>query len=151
MKWVPQSLAIVEGVLQVGNIFSNSFFATVKASALQQGKPSTHLENRHRVIRTYWQPVLSRNWMKPSCRCLKGPEAEGLAPLWTKTVFPRIIYLTGLTLLVDCFRNFVVVSPPMSIHNLSHTKCTMVTEKTQKRQNGVFQGAKKNQAAILAF
>ena len=38
VKWVPQLLEIMEGIPQVRHIFSNSFFATVRGSALWQGK-----------------------------------------------------------------------------------------------------------------
>lgn len=34
VKWMPQSLEIEESVPQVENTFSNSFFGTVRASAL---------------------------------------------------------------------------------------------------------------------
>lgn len=36
MKWVPPSLDVVVGIAQVGNTFSSSLFATVRASTLGQ-------------------------------------------------------------------------------------------------------------------
>lgn len=65
-----------------------------------------------------------------------------------KTSFSRIMKLAGQTLLVDCSYNSVEVSPPMSIHNLSHLKCTMVGEEMHKPEKGVCQGACKTQAAV---
>lgn len=55
--------------------------------------------------------------------------------------------LAGQTLLVDCSYNSVEVSPPTSIHNLSHLKCTMVGEEMQKPEKGVCQGACKTQSS----
>jgi len=53
VKWGPPSLEIVEGIPEVGNTLSDSFFATVRASALELGNASTHLENTHKIT-TYW-------------------------------------------------------------------------------------------------
>lgn len=39
----------------------------------------------------------------------------------------------------------------MSVYNLSQLKCAMVREEMQKTKNGIFQGALKNQVAILGF
>lgn len=41
---------------------------------------------------------------------------------------------------VDCFCNFIEISPPMSIHNLSHFKCPVMGEGMQNQTNGVLQG-----------
>ena len=77
--------------------------------------------------------------MKPSCRYSKGPEAEDLRPL------------LGQTLLVDYFLNFMEFSPPISISNLCHLRYTIVGEGKEKQKNGVYQGAGKNQGAVLCF
>lgn len=45
VKWVPQSPEIVKVRPKLGSKFPKSFFATVKASALQQGEASIHLES----------------------------------------------------------------------------------------------------------
>ena len=50
-KWMPPLLEIVEGIPQVENTFFNNFFVT--ASALQQGKTATDLEDIDTVTRTY--------------------------------------------------------------------------------------------------
>ena len=47
VKGMPPSQKTVEGIPQVENTFSNNFFATVRASALQQGKTATDLEDVH--------------------------------------------------------------------------------------------------------
>ena len=53
VKGVPQSLEIVEGIPQMGNMLSNNFFFILRASALQEGKTSTDQENMHTTTRTY--------------------------------------------------------------------------------------------------
>ena len=55
------------------------------------------------------------------------------------------------TLLVNCFCNFIEVSLPTSIDNLSHLTCPMVGEEMQKQKNELCQGARENQVAILGF
>ena len=55
--------------------------------------------------------------MKCSCMCSKGPEG-GSQVSGNKNSFSRTMNLAYQTLLVDCFCNFVEVSPPMLIHNL---------------------------------
>ena len=59
--------------------------------------------------------------------------------------------LADQTLPVDCFPNFIQVSPPTSMHNLRHLKCTTVSERMQKLKNGFCQGARENPAAVLGF
>lgn len=54
-------------------------------------------------------------------------------------------------MLIDCFCNFIEVSLLKSVYNLSQLKCAMVREEMQKTKNGIFQGALKNQVAILGF
>lgn len=49
VKWVLQSLDIVEGKPQLGNTFFNNFFATVGGgggSVLQQGKEASQIQKK---------------------------------------------------------------------------------------------------------
>lgn len=57
--------------------------------------------------------------------------------------------LASQALLVDRFYNFVEVSPPLSIHNLSHLKRAMVGEEMQKPKNRPCHGDCKNQIAVI--
>lgn len=87
--------------------------------------------------------------MKSSCRCLKGSEGGGLRPLGIKTVVFRITDLRSQTLLVDGFCYFVEVFPQMPTHSLNHLQCTTENEGMQKPKRGDYQGAGKNQVAVL--
>ena len=60
--------------------------------------------------------------------------------------FFRIMDLTGQTLVVNCFYNFIEGPPPVFIHDFSHLNCTMVGEGMQKPKNAVCQGVRKSQA-----
>ena len=66
-----------------------------------------------------------------------------------KTVFFRIMDLTSQTFLVDGFCYFIEVSPRMPAHSLNNLGCSMESEGMQKPKNGDYQGAGKNQVAVL--
>lgn len=44
---------LLEGILQVGNTFSNAFIVTLSASALRQINVSTYPENIHTTTRMF--------------------------------------------------------------------------------------------------
>lgn len=72
-KKVPQSLEITEGMPSVGSLFSNSFFAIVRASSLQQGNAS-YPKNVKTIRRTYWSSIIGVGWIKFSCSYSNYPE-----------------------------------------------------------------------------
>lgn len=135
VKWVLVSL---DSTTQMWIFFF--FFGTVRESDFVAGKyfaPS----------RKHWQSTVNCRLMKSSHSCLIGTRRRFKTP-GNKPIFSRIIEHKGQTLLIDC--NFVKVSTPMSIYNLSHLKCTMVNEEVQKLKNRVCQGSRKSKS-ILSF
>lgn len=90
-----------------------------------------------------------RQWNESSHQCSQGLRGRGLRLLGTKT-FSRVVDLAGQTLMVNCFHSFVEVSPPVFIYNLNHIKC-IVGAKEAEAENGVCQGATKDQEAIAGF
>ena len=96
------------------------------------------------TIHTRWQPneVKLQVFKDPQ----GGPDASG-----DKNSFSRIMDLSGQIMLAECCRNFIDISILVSIHNLSHLLCTLVSEEMQKLKNGACQGARKYQATILGF
>ena len=91
--------------------------------AVESLRPSRKhtIDNKNTVItHTKWQ--LNEVQLQV-CQGSRGRRSETSGD---KSSFSRIMDLTGQTLLVDYFCNFIQVSPPMSVHNLSHLKCPMV-------------------------
>lgn len=53
--------------------FFSSFFATVRAIVMRQGKALIHLENRYVLARAYRSLIVGGNWKpKASGRCSKS-------------------------------------------------------------------------------
>lgn len=68
-----------------------------------------------------------------------------------KNCFSKIMDLTSQTLLIDCFYSFAEDSPPMSVHNLSHLKCTTVGERTEKTEKWSLSGSWEEPNRCLGF
>lgn len=81
----------------------------------------------------------------------KGSKGKTSEASGNKTYFFRILDLTSQILLVDCSCHIIKVSPAMSIYNLRHLKCLMVSKVMQNPKNGICQGPGKKQAAVLVF
>lgn len=70
--------------------------------------------------------------MKSKLQMFKGSRGRRSEVSGDKNYFSRIMDPLGQTLLVDCFCSLTEVSPPMSAHNLSHLKCTVVVKRHAK-------------------
>lgn len=69
----------------------------------------------------------------------------------SKTSFSRIMDLTGQTMLVDCFYNFIEVFPPLFIHNLSHLKWLWWVNKGKNEKKWGLSGGQEAPSSHLNF
>lgn len=112
-QWETHSLMVS---LPLGGI---SFVAV---EGLRPSREHTNDNKNTVIIHTNWQ--LNEVQLQV-CQGSTGRRSEASGD---KSNFSRIMNLTSQTLLVDYFCSFIQISPPMSVHNLSHLKCPVVGE-----------------------
>ena len=114
----------MEGMSQVGHTFSNSFFATMRASVLQQGKALVHPSGKHtQNVKTILISDTKRqlNEVQPlHCGGWKNakPEKLGLArelgrttwPSWVSQTLARCLIYDHLSILASLIREQTVAS-----------------------------------------
>lgn len=89
--------------------------------------------------------------MKSGCWYSEGPQGD-LKPLMTnKSSFSRTADQTGQILLVDCSCTSPQVFTTVPIHNLSHLTVLPWVKVVPTMEDGICQGARKNQATVLSF
>ena len=91
---------------------------------MRQREVSTHLENIHNkniwINHTEWQVN------EVQLQVLQGSRERKSEAAGDRNDFSMIMDPAGHTLLAICLCNYIEVSPPKSIQNFSHLKCSMV-------------------------
>lgn len=111
VKWVPQSLEIVEGALQVGrkHVFQKFICPCGSVSLLGEkgfAPPGKHTYNNKDILVTHATWQLNEVQLQVS----KGSRRRRFEASGNKSSFSRIMNLADKTLVVNCFCKYICLT-----------------------------------------